>query len=182
MSDSPAAAEAKRTHLAANRRALRTIAIFESAKGIAALAASAGLLELAHRDIRQLAEALIGHFGLHAEARFPSLFLHYAEVLGNANLRNLVLLAWGYAAVRLLEGYGLWRDLAWAEWLAALSGALYIPLEVEHLQHRPNLINTVVLLANIGVVLYMAYRLWRRLAAKRIAEAARAMARAEAAE
>ncbi len=169
----PGAGAPGRTHLSANRRALRTIAIFESAKGIAALAASVGLLELAHRDLRHLAEALIGHFGLHAENRFPSLFLHYADVLGNANLRNLVLLAWGYSAVRLLEGYGLWRDRAWAEWLAALSGALYVPLEFEHLQHRPTAINALVLVANIGVVIYMAYRLWRRLVAKREAAAAR---------
>jgi uncharacterized membrane protein (DUF2068 family) len=162
MIEADAAPAAKSSHLAANRRALRTIALFESAKGIAALAASIGLLELVHRDVRHLAEALIGHFGLHAENRFPSLFLHYAEVLGNANLRNLVLLAWGYATVRLFEGYGLWHDRAWAEWLAALSGTLYVPLEVEHLQYRPTMVNALVLIANIAVVLYMAWRLWRR--------------------
>jgi uncharacterized membrane protein (DUF2068 family) len=155
------------THPDANRRALRTIAVFEGIKGIAALAASVGLLELAHRDVRHLADALIGHFGLHAEQRIPSLFLHYADVLADANLRNLVLLAWAYAAIRLAEGYGLWKDRAWAEWLAALSGALYVPLEAEHLQHRPTAINALVLLANIGVVLYMAYRLWRRRVEKR---------------
>ncbi len=116
MSD-PDAGIRGHSHLSANRRALRTIAIFESAKGIAALAASVGLLELAHRDLRHLAEALIGHFGLHAENRFPSLFLHYAEVLGNANLRNLVLLAWGYSAVRLLEkATGLWPRPRLGRW------------------------------------------------------------------
>jgi len=149
-----------------NTRALHAIALFESLKGIAAIAASIGLLQLLHKDVRHLAEALIGHFGLHAENRFPSLFLHYAEVLGNANLRNLVLLAWGYAAIRLAEAYGLWRDRAWAEWLAALSGILYIPLEVEHLQHHTTVTNALVLLANIAVVLYMAWRLWKRRAAK----------------
>lgn len=38
--------------------------------------------------------------------------LSYADVLVSANLREVVLLAWGYAAIRLTEGYGLWKDRA----------------------------------------------------------------------
>lgn len=144
------------------RSALHGIAIFETIKGVAALAASFGLLGLVHHDLRHLAVALIGHFHLPAEARYPALFLHYADVLQDANLRNLVLLAWGYAAIRLAEGYGLWRDRAWAEWLAALSGGLYLPFEAIHLAHRPNLINALVLTGNLVVVVYMVWRLRRR--------------------
>ena len=144
------------------RRALRVIAIFEGIKGVAAIAASLGVLELVHHDTRHLAMALIGHYGLNPLNHFPSLLLHYADVLQDANLRNLILLAWGYAAIRLAEGYGLWRDRAWAEWLAALSGGLYIPFEAEHLLHRPNTINAVVLLANIAMVIFMVWRLWQR--------------------
>ena len=150
---------------------LRGIAIFETVKGVAALAASFGLLGLVHHDLRHLALALIGHFHLVAEARYPALFLHYADVLQDANLRNLVLLAWGYAAIRLAEGYGLWRDRAWAEWLAALSGGLYLPFEAQHLAHQPNAINALVLLGNLVVVAYMVLRLRRRLQARRAAMA-----------
>lgn len=152
------------------RRALHGIAIFETIKGVAALAASFGLLGLVHHDVRHLAVALIGHFHLPLEARYPALVLHYADVLQDANLRNLVLLAWGYAAIRLAEGYGLWRDRAWAEWLAALSGGLYLPFEALHLAHRPNAINALVLLGNLGVVAYMVWRLHRRRLAQRALE------------
>jgi len=149
------------------RGALRAIALFESVKGVAALAASFGVLELVHHDTRRLAWALIGHYGLNPLGHYPSLLLHYADVLQDANLRNLLLLAWGYAAIRLLEGYGLWRDRAWAEWLAALSGALYVPFELQHLLHQPTLINAGVLLANVAVVAFMAWRLWQRMRARR---------------
>jgi uncharacterized membrane protein (DUF2068 family) len=151
------------------QNALRGIAIFETVKGFAALAASFGLLGLVHHDLRHLAVALIGHFHLPLEARYPALFLHYADVLQDANLRNLVLLAWGYAAIRLAEGYGLWRDRAWAEWLAALSGGLYLPFEAIHLAHRPNLINALVLTGNLVVVAYMVWRLRRRGLAQGVA-------------
>jgi uncharacterized membrane protein (DUF2068 family) len=145
-----------------NKQALHAIALFEAVKGVAALAASLGLLSLAHHDVRSLAYALIGHFHLNPEAHFPHLLLDYASLLGNQNLSNVVLLAWAYAALRLTEGYGLWKDRAWAEWLAALSGGIYLPWEVLHLVHHRTAINALVLLGNVVVVAYLVYRLWQR--------------------
>jgi len=103
---------------------LQAIALFEAAKGIAAVAASLGLLTLAHHDIRALAYALIGHLHLDPEAHYPRLLLDEATWLAHADLRQFVMIACGYAAIRFVEGYGLWRDRAWAEWLASCSGAI----------------------------------------------------------
>lgn len=141
---------------------LHAIALFEGAKGVAAIAASVGLLSLAHHDVRAMAYALIGHFHLDPDAHYPRMLLYDATWLASANLRPVVLLAWLYASIRLLEGYGLWKDRAWAEWLASLSGALYLPLELSHLLKHTTAINGVVLAGNISVVAYMALRLWRR--------------------
>jgi uncharacterized membrane protein (DUF2068 family) len=144
------------------RRSLRAIAVFEAIKGLAAFAAVIGVLDLMHRDVRHLAIALIGHFGLNPNDRYPSILLHYADLLPDANVRALLLLALGYILVRLLEAYGLWNDRAWGEWLGALSGGLYIPFEIGHLVHRPSVINSLVLAGNGCVVGYLVYRLWRR--------------------
>ena len=131
---------------------------------MAAIAASFGLLALMHRDVRAIGYALIGHFHLDPEAHFPHLMLDLANTLADANLRQAVLLAWAYAAIRLTEGYGLWKDRAWAEWLAALSGTIYLPIEWRHLMSHTTIINALVLLGNIAVVIYMAHRLWQRRA------------------
>jgi uncharacterized membrane protein (DUF2068 family) len=149
------------------RAALHAIAIFEGVKGVAALAAAIGLLELVRHDVRRIAFALIGHYNLDPNGHYPGILLHYAEVLQNANFRMIFFLAIVYATVRIAEGYGLWRDRAWAEWLAALSGALYIPFELEHLLHRTNAPNALVLLANIATVAFMVWRLWNRMKARR---------------
>ncbi len=143
-------------------KALHAIALFEALKGGAAIVASLGLLSLAHHDVRALAFALIGHFHWNPDARYPHMLLDYADVLENANLREMLALAWGYAAIRLAEAYGLWRDRAWAEWLAALSGAVYLPIEIEHLMHHTSFINAAVLAGNIAVVAYMVLRLKQR--------------------
>jgi uncharacterized membrane protein (DUF2068 family) len=154
--DAPAAGGA---HPEAMRRTLRTIAAFEAAKGVTALAASLGLLSLLHHDLHQMAVALIGHFGLDPGGHYPTIILHYADLVENADQRALVLLAAGYIALRFCEAYGLWRDRIWGQWLGALSGAIYVPLEVRHLIHGPTVTAAVVLVVNLLVVGFLAQRL-----------------------
>jgi uncharacterized membrane protein (DUF2068 family) len=162
MIDSDRTRVVKETRSLAKRRTLRAIAVFEGIKGITALAAIIGMLDLMHHDVRRLAIELIGRFGLNPDARYPSMLLHYADLLPDANVRSLVFLALGYVLGRLLEGYGLWNDRAWGEWLGALSGGLYIPFEIGHLMHRPSVISAVVLAANVLVVGFLVLQLWRR--------------------
>lgn len=150
------------THTLARLRTLRAIAVFEGIKGIAALAGLIGVLDLMHHDVRHLAMELIGHFGLNPDARYPSILLHYADLLPHADVRSLVIIALAYAFGRLLESYGLWNDRAWGEWLGVLSGGVYIPFETAHLMHRPSVITAVVLAANVLMVIFLVHRLWRK--------------------
>lgn len=150
----------------AHRRALHAIALFEAIKGLAALAAGIGLLGLLHQDIHQLAVALLWRFHLDPALPYPAILLHYADLLSAINLRTLAPVALAYIGVRFAEAWGLWKGKIWAEWLAALSGALYIPLEVAHLVHRTSLINAAVLFANVLIVGFLALQLWHRLRQK----------------
>jgi uncharacterized membrane protein (DUF2068 family) len=143
---------------------LRTIAVFEAAKGGIALAASLGLLSLLRQDLHQLAVTLIEHFGLSPDGHYPSIILHYADVLADANRLTLVLLAAGYVVLRFCEAYGLWHQRAWGEWLGGLSGALYVPFELWHLTHHPSTAGALVLLSNLVIVGYLASLVWRRKA------------------
>ena len=144
------------------RRALRSIALFEAFKGLAALLIGVGLIELLHHDLRQLVLELVGHFGLDAAQPFPALLLHYADVLNHTPLATLELLLGAYLAIRLTEAYGLWRQKSWAEWLGALSGGLYIPFELQHLWHEPSALSAAVLTINGVIVGFLALQLWRR--------------------
>ena len=60
-----------------------------------------------------------------------------------------------YASLRFAEAYGLWRDKAWAEWLAAISGAIYIPFEVVELIKKVTALRIVSLAVNLLIVGYM---------------------------
>ena len=161
----PAAAAVTREPLLARgapkRRALRVIATLEAIKGLVALAATLGLLSLLQHDLHHLAATLIGHVGLDPGGRYPTLLMHYVDLLYDANLRTLLLAAGAYVVVRLTEAWGLWFGHSWGEWLGAFSGALYLPFELRHLLHAPGLFGALVLAINLGLVVFLGWELWR---------------------
>lgn len=136
--------------------------MFEAAKGAVVLAGLIGLMDLLHTDVQALALAIIGRFGLDPEAPYPSMLLHYAALLPNADIRMLVMLASAYISLRAIEATGLWFAQVWAEYLGALSGGIYIPFEVSHLVGEPNWLNAIIVLINLVIVGYLVYALWLR--------------------
>jgi uncharacterized membrane protein (DUF2068 family) len=148
------------------RSTRQAIAVFEAFKGLAALAGLIGILDLLHRDVRAVVMTLIGRFGLDPEAHYPSLLLHYADLLPNADVHMLVALGCAYIAVRFLEATGLWFHKAWGEYLGAFSGGIYIPFEVAHLLHKLSWVNAGVVALNAAIVAYLGHALWQRLAQK----------------
>ncbi len=145
---------------------MRSIAVFEGAKGILAIAATLGLFSLLHHDLHHLAATLIGNVGLSPGDHYPALLLHYADLIEDTNRRTLALLALAYVTVRSAEAYGLWHERIWGQWLAALSGAIYVPFEAQHFIFRPNVAGAAVLLANLAIVAYLAVALWRERRAR----------------
>lgn len=152
--------------LQAHRRTILTIAVFEVIKGLAAIIASLALLNLTHQNVLHITSLFISFFRLDSDAHYFKTFFDYTDLMNNEKLHTVVLFAWAYAAIRFIEGYGLWKNRIWAEWLAAASGGIYLPIEISHLVKHPNAINAAVLVINAAVVVYMLYRLWRRSIAK----------------
>ena len=97
------------------RQTLRAIALFEAFKGLTVLAGLVGMIDLLHSDVQAIALALIGRFGLDPNAPYPSMLLHYAALLPNADVTQLVLLGSAYIALRFVEAAGLWLTRMWAE-------------------------------------------------------------------
>jgi uncharacterized membrane protein (DUF2068 family) len=144
------------------RSAHQAIAIFEATKGLAALAGLIGILDLLHRDVRAVVLTLIGRFGLDPEGHYPTLLLHYADLLPKTDVQMLVALGSTYIALRFIEATGLWLRKVWGEYLGALSGGIYIPFELIHLVNEPSLMNAFIVLLNGVIVAYLVHALWQR--------------------
>jgi uncharacterized membrane protein (DUF2068 family) len=104
---------------------------------------------------------------LDPNTHYPQLFLAEAEQLSHTDFFKVLAYAMVYASLRFAEAYGLWRERAWAEWLAAGSGALYLPVEVTHWMADASAINAGVLCFNVLIVVYICLRLWRRREAEK---------------
>jgi len=156
-----------------HRAGLRTVALFEALKGVLALLVALAFIHMIHRDVDfgDVAERILRflHFGLHH--RLAQLFLNAAGKLSDAHIATVLGIAIAYATLRFAEGYGLWKQRAWAEWLAIISGCIYIPFEVERLVRHPNWVHWIVLLINILVVLYIAWVRWDEIKTAHAAKA-----------
>ena len=141
---------------------LRAVAVFEALKGAIVLVAGFGLMRLVHRDVAYAAEALVDRLHLNAAKKFPHIFLDLAANASDAQLWGLAALAMAYAALRFAEAYGLWHGRRWGEWIAAVSGGIYVPIEVYELARGVSWIKVGALLLNAVVVAYMCYVLWRQ--------------------
>lgn len=143
-------------------RTIKVVAAFEAFKGFVAFAAASGLLLLFHRDLHELATDLVAHAHLDPAAKFPRIFIAAAMHLQNLRLTLLALGAAAYSVIRFIEAYGLFREAAWAEVLAAASGAIYVPFEIAGLLHRFSWLSVAALILNIGVVVVMVWALLLR--------------------
>jgi uncharacterized membrane protein (DUF2068 family) len=150
------------TRQAAELAGLRAVAVFEALKGAIVFVAGFGLTRLVHRDVEHAAEVLIDRLHLNAAKKFPHIFLELAGDLTDVQLWGLAALAMTYALLRFAEAYGLWFQRRWAQWLAAVSGGIYVPVEIYELARGVSWIKVGALVLNAAVVTYMCYMLWRR--------------------
>ena len=136
---------------------VRAVAVFEAAKGLLVLVAGFGLLSLVHRDAQHAAETIVRHLHLNPARHYPRVFIQATGGVGSSRLLLLAGGAFAYSLVRFIEAYGLWRLRPWAEWLAIVSGGLYLPVEVYELFRHPTPLKGGILVGNLAIVAYLLY-------------------------
>ena len=146
------------------------MAWFEAAKGAVVLLAGTGALSLVHGRALSIAATLIERLHLNPAHQYPLILLKAASQVTDVRLWLLAGGAALYALVRFVEAYGLWRARTWAEWFAAISGAIYIPFEIYELLRDARWLVTIALLVNALVVAAMINVLVQTRRSKRGAE------------
>jgi uncharacterized membrane protein (DUF2068 family) len=131
--------------------------LFEAAKGALVLMAGFGLFGLMHRDAQSAADLLSRRLHLNPAKEHARIFIELLTDVSSGRLWMLAALALCYSSVRFIEAYGLWRGRPWAKWLAALSGAIYVPFELYELYLGPSRLKLAALILNLAVVAYMTH-------------------------
>lgn len=138
-----------------HRKGLHLIAAFETFKGLLVLGAGFGLLRYVHADLQKLGEHLVVHLGLHE--RYSQIFLKIIAGLRDQDIVILACVAFAYSCLRFVEAYGLWKQRTWAQWLAIISGGLYLPVEFYSLYNHFTWLKTLVTTFNILLIVYLLW-------------------------
>jgi len=138
----------------ARTQALRTVAVLEFAKGLAVLAAAISLYWIDPSDV---AGAFLYFLHISPDHHLARMIMGLADRLSDIAVWQVLIGAGCYSGLRFAEAYGLWKARAWAEWIALVSGALYLPFEVRLVAHRLTFLHAGVLLVNVAIVLFMFY-------------------------
>lgn len=138
-------------------RVLRAVAALELGKGVLILVAGAALLWLMRTHRSDIAEGLLRLLHISPDHHFAQVFLRWAGAVAATKRWKIAAAAGTYSVLRFLEAYGLWNARAWAEWVAMISGAIYVPFEIHEIVRRPTLFHAAVFVVNVAIVLYMGY-------------------------
>jgi uncharacterized membrane protein (DUF2068 family) len=138
-------------------KGVRTVATLEFTKGMIVVLAGLGLFSMRHKDIWGVAESLLEflHVNPHHHQHFFGVFIDLVHRISDVRLWKIAVVVTVYVTLRFIEAYGLWYLRPWAEWLAFASGAIYIPFEAADLLRHPTWFRVLVIVVNIGIVLYM---------------------------
>lgn len=135
------------------------MALLEALKGAIVLCAGFGVLSLLHRDLERLAISLVTRLHIDPDAHYAGIFIEAAAHTTDTRLWGVAALALVYSVLRLCEAYGLWFDHRWGLWFGVASGAIYLPVELYELWHKPGLIKVGALVVNLAVIVYLVLRL-----------------------
>ncbi len=148
-------------------RGLHIVAIFEAAKGLLVLAAGVGALSLLNRDASLIAEKLVRYLLLNPDGHLVHYLVERAGRITNRELVITAIISVLYSGTRFAEAYGLWKNRAWAEWLAVLGGMVYLPFEISAILHRATVLKFSLLGLNLLIVGYVARVLYVKRKARK---------------
>ncbi|MEO5735175.1 MAG: DUF2127 domain-containing protein [Rubrivivax sp.] len=134
------------------------MALFEAAKGLGALAVGLGLRTLVHRQLARHRCQPHRHCRMEPDAHYPAMPLHFVDIFTEAKKVPALLVVAAYVTVRLSEAWRLWFQRSRGERLGAVSGALYLPLEVRHLLLKQTWYSALILSFNAAVVAHLSWR------------------------
>jgi uncharacterized membrane protein (DUF2068 family) len=136
-------------------RALRVIAAYKLLKAVGMLVVAAAAFRLTGADqVQRLAEWMM-QLPIHHGHRFVVAAIDRLFELGPRRFIAIGIATSIYAAVFLVEGWGLWREKRWAEYLTAVMTASLIPLEVWELLGQVSWFKLLAFAANVAIVVYL---------------------------
>ena len=138
---------------------LHAIAIVEASQGLLALLAASGLEILGPVPLQRWLHELINRFQLDPH---HGVLDWLSRMINPDSVHLAAAIGLGYAVLRFVEAWGLWRVRTWASWLGCIGAAVYLPFDVYALFNHLGWLSVTVLVVNLIVVWVLARDLFKR--------------------
>jgi uncharacterized membrane protein (DUF2068 family) len=141
--------------------ALRVIAAYKFLKVIFLLLMAAAAFGLVREARFEAFTAWVEQLPIHHGHGFLVQIIDRFLELGPRKFLAIGIAACIYASVFAVEGWGLWREKRWAEYLTTIVTASLIPIEVWEIIRNVTWLKVITLVANAAIVVYLIYLLRR---------------------
>jgi uncharacterized membrane protein (DUF2068 family) len=138
------------------------ISLFKLGKALLLIALGIGVLNLMDRDIGELFMDLVEKLHINTENGIVQHILLKLDLIDVSMLKEISLGTFLFAGILLIEGGGLLFQMIWAEYMAVVETAIFIPFELQGTITHASTAKSVLLVINIAVVLYLVFLIMRK--------------------
>ena len=140
---------------------LKLIALFRWSKALVLVGAAFGALRLLRPGASHAFAAWAMQLPIAEQHRFISDAVAKITHLDTSRIEWIVAGLLAYAALFTVEGFGLWFEKRWGEWLTIVATTSFIPFEAWELFKRVTAIRAAFLAVNVAIVIYLVWRIRR---------------------
>jgi uncharacterized membrane protein (DUF2068 family) len=143
-------------------RLLPWIAAERSFRAVLLVAIGLVLITHPHTDWGRTITDLTNDLGFDPRSNGIQRVIAKVEAISPDKYTIFGIIAIAYGILEGVEGYGLWRRRAWAEYLTVVATSLLFIPEIDEIAKTPTALKIGALLVNLAVVAYLVFRLRRR--------------------
>ncbi len=155
----------------------RVIGAMKMVTGLGLFAAWFGMFRLFKSDLSTQIDWFVRHFRLDPDNRVFHMVFDWIDGIDPKKVRVIEAGTFFYALLHTIEGTGLLLEKDWAGYLTIIATSSLVPFELYEVYHKVNILKILVLMVNIGFVVYLVVKLRQEHRQKREPKAAEAAGR-----
>ena len=152
-----------------HNRILLTIALFKLFKASVMVAAGVTAIVFRKTNPARLMTHWVDYLRLDPHNRFIDPIIDRLHLITPQTMEMIAGGTFFYAIMFAIEGFGLYFEKVWAEYLVLIDTAVLLPLEIYEITRKPDVLRIGIFVGNLLVLTYLIYL---RIKAHRLKRAA----------
>lgn len=142
-------------------KGLLLIGMFKLVEAAFFVAVGMGVLHFLHRNLGDAVLKLTTRLRMDPEGRLVGFLLDHVDSITQHRLKQIGVVTFLYAAVRVTEGFGLVFEKVWAEYLTLGVTVSFLPWEMYEIVRQVDWIRVGLFVINLAVLAYLVWWLRR---------------------